>query len=319
MRMLQAVRSPNGEHIYTAHSSLSIVMDLNLLTNELSHFPIPVAGEFGSVTGVAVAPNGQFVYASHLDGDHWRFESPQADKTIDELAFSSNIVKLSSATGEIVSTLTIPATVSAVGDLPGNPPTGSGDRVGPVWGLSVSADGTVGSTSFRRQPGRVLLIDLDAMTLLGDFDVSSDIQDIRHTAVSPDKNFIYIGGHRNSGGLWVLEVASGDVTNIDTRNTRTQGLQFDDAGDLYWAARNSGADDLTIFTFTSADYSAPTANTAFAYTGTPTGLDLEPYGDFYYICTRDNQIIKVDKATNTEVYAASVPAQSRHACVTSAY
>lgn len=326
MWMRQAARSPDGEHIYTDHTSLSIVMVLNLLTGELSHYPIPVDGEVGSVTGVAVAPTGQFVYASQIDGDHWQGSQIEADRTTDDFAFGTNLVKISTASGQIVSKLTIPGGAAIIEGLPGNPPeTGvSGERTGAIWGINVSADGTRGSTSFSRrfggQAGRVLLFDLDAMTIIGDFEAGAGAEEIRFTAISPDNNFIYLGTHRNGGGLYVLDVATGDVTNVaSVPNTRTTGLQFDEDGNLYWATRNSG-DDLTIFTFTGNDYSAPTGNTAFDFTSDPVAFDLGPYGDFYYICTASADLVKVDKATDTAVYEnINVTDDFRHLCVASAY
>ncbi len=326
-----AARSPNGEHIYAAHSSLSIVMDLDLLTNKISDIPIPVDGEFGSVTGVAVAPNGQYIYASQIDGDHWRFGSPSASKTITDLKFATNVVKINAATGKIVKKLTIPASTAAVEGLPGNPvnTSTSGDRLGSLWPVSVSADGTLGAVSFRRiGESRVLLIDLNTMTIQKDFDVTADITDIRDVAISPDGKFIYLATHRDGDGdLHVLDVATGKVATAFTTgsNVRSQGLKFDydsvtKTYSLYWAKRNGG-NDMDIFTFTGGDYSMPTGNAGFNFSGTPDGFDFGPYGDFYYICTTNDTVEKIKKSDNSLIYESNASSTDdlRHGCAVSAY
>ncbi|MFK5947809.1 MAG: hypothetical protein QM500_03430 [Methylococcales bacterium] len=299
-RPRDGVSSVDGKYTYFGHSQLSVVITVDTLTHEVSAIPLSIDGQVAAIPGVDISPDGAYLYATQLDGDHIRQSAPGGGEII------ARLIKIDTGTHEEMSRVDLVIPVDE-NTLPGQS-SGSGVPYEP----SISVDGTK-AVVLIKDSSTAFIVDLATMTVDKLLTVTGS-SNIRMAALSPDNKFVYVGD--KSSNLWVIDVATGLTTSVtETGFGTTRGVQF--VGTQLYVLTNSG--DIEVFDFATDDYSVPTANNSFTFTGsTAYNFAFGPYGKYYYICYNGADTIQVDITDNSEVN--SINSGNRgHTCVVSAY
>ncbi|MFT7555197.1 MAG: WD40 repeat protein [Planctomycetota bacterium] len=294
---------PDGTKFFLGTRQMPQVVVHDNVTGKSTHMSIARDGRAGAIHGLTVSPDSEYLYVSLLDGEHsapWDGGGTGARVWLIKIAI---------------------ATMTEVGALELTTDAGGTAR---LQDLTITTDGTLGAAPLFFS-GQVAVVNLADMTLNKYLDVTQVIKTTatppisgsagfkpRHSAISPDGAYVYVAHQYDydsttglEGSLEVYDVPTGTgaaVTLTTYAASSPKGLKFGPDGRLYYL-RNQ-ANPLSIFTFTAADYSAPTAEIeVVGGTGAYAEVAFGPYGDYYY--TQDNGTtveqfdITTDTVTNT--------------------
>jgi len=283
--------SADGRYTYVGHKTNPYIMILDnntgtvdavaLLGPPEEPYESGQAARIASVDSVVKSPDGQYLYATVLDGAHPYSASGCAYDDADGAIVQNWIFKV-----ELSS-------MSVVGELDVSPPGNSLCSDSAVLKrLSMSSDGSIGATAMFNK-GRVVIVNLDTMTEIKSLIVNGpadDKEEPHYTAVSPDGSKVYVAYNDNDeGSLDVIDTSDFSITQLEISaptSDRTHDLRFGPDGRLYYLRDDSTNNPLYIFDLST------TPVTEVAIAGVDLGnahsesrISFSPYGDYYYFIT----------------------------------
>lgn len=302
----EGVSSPDGKYVYFGHRQRPFVLAYNTVTGETSTIQLS-GGTIGHVTAVEGSADGRYLYASLVLGGH----AYQSIYTFPEGALLQ-LVKIDRAAMKEVARIDL----AMEGGL-----TGSAQRIQRV---NITPNGALACVPLDFSLGRVAVINLSSMSLVKTLDTSATGQRPRYCAISPDGAYVYVGhvpdwtNGDGGGQVDIYTVADGTSTALTFTTPTTaypRAMRFDSTGRLFYI--RDGNPEVSIFTFTGADYSVPTGETEVPDATSADAFAFGPYGNYYYTSS-DGTTTKY-RVSDNGVEGTIVAGSTNHTFVISAY